>query len=295
MTRSRIRKIARVRSTPHTARHGHRRSAGLCHLGNSRQHLSGIRPGIRRVLGQIIVTAQKREENLQNVPLSIQAIGSEKTRRAASDRLRRLRRVPAEPLLPERRTERRLGICQAVHARCGERRRRQPLRPLRRASACTSMSSRSRRSRARSISTSTTSHAWKRWPDRRARSTARAREAGTVRIITNKPDPTEFKAGYDLEGNSVDHGGTGYVVEGFVNIPISENAAVRLVGWYEDEPGIHRQRARDASPTRPRASRSTTPNLVKEDYNDGENYGARAALKLDLSESWTITPAVMGQ
>ena len=30
------------------------------------------------VLEQVVVTAQKREENLQNVPLSIQVIGTEK-------------------------------------------------------------------------------------------------------------------------------------------------------------------------------------------------------------------------
>ena len=28
-------------------------------------------------------------------------------------------------------------------------------------------------------------------------------EAGTVRIITNKPDPSKFSAGYDLEANEV--------------------------------------------------------------------------------------------
>src|ERR1700674_1784456 len=31
-------------------------------------------------------------------------------------------------------------------------------------------------------------------------------EAGTLRIITNKPDPSRFSAGYDLQGNSVAHG-----------------------------------------------------------------------------------------
>ena len=33
--------------------------------------------------------------------------------------------------------------------------------------------------------------------------------AGTLRIITNKPDPEAFAAGYDLELNQVSHGGTG--------------------------------------------------------------------------------------
>src|SRR5262249_18836599 len=31
-------------------------------------------------------------------------------------------------------------------------------------------------------------------------------EAGTLRIITNKPDTSGFSAGYNVEGNRVDHG-----------------------------------------------------------------------------------------
>src|SRR6202050_2166219 len=58
-------------------------------------------------------------------------------------------------------------------------------------------------------------------------------ESGTIRIITNKPDPSGFKAGYDIEGNTVDHGGNGYTVQGFVNLPLSAKAAVRLVRWDE--------------------------------------------------------------
>src|SRR6202045_3209917 len=39
-------------------------------------------------------------------------------------------------------------------------------------------------------------------------------EAGTVRIITNKPDPSIFSAGFDVEGNDVTHGGQGWKAEG---------------------------------------------------------------------------------
>ena len=35
-------------------------------------------------------------------------------------------------------------------------------------------------------------------------------EAGTVRIITNKPDPSQFAGGFDLEANDVTHGGQGW-------------------------------------------------------------------------------------
>jgi iron complex outermembrane receptor protein len=62
-------------------------------------------------------------------------------------------------------------------------------------------------------------------------------ESGTIRIITNKPDPSGFKAGYDIEGNTVDHGGNGYTVQGFVNLPLTAIAAVRLVAWDEHKAG----------------------------------------------------------
>jgi len=35
-------------------------------------------------------------------------------------------------------------------------------------------------------------------------------EAGTIRIITNKPDPTKFSGNLSVEGNQVDHGGAGW-------------------------------------------------------------------------------------
>ena len=61
-------------------------------------------------------------------------------------------------------------------------------------------------------------------------------EAGTIRIITNKPDTTRFEAGYDLEGSMLD-GEAGYVAEGFVNLPIGDKAAIRLVGWGKHDAG----------------------------------------------------------
>jgi iron complex outermembrane recepter protein len=62
-------------------------------------------------------------------------------------------------------------------------------------------------------------------------------QAGTVRIITNKPDPTQFSASYDVQLNKVTHGGTGYEVEAYANIPLASFAAIRLVGYYEKDAG----------------------------------------------------------
>src|SRR6202522_1126265 len=63
-------------------------------------------------------------------------------------------------------------------------------------------------------------------------------EAGTIRIISNKPDPTKFEASYDFSGDQITNGGgTGWKAEGFVNIPLTPIAAIRIVGWDEHDPG----------------------------------------------------------
>jgi outer membrane receptor protein involved in Fe transport len=119
-------------------------------------------------------------------------------------------------------------------------------------------------------------------------------EAGTVRIITNKPDPSGFAAGYRIEGNSVSGGGTGHVVDGMLNIPISERAAVRLVGWDKHVAGyVDNVLGSRTFPT----SGITIDNAdrTEEDYNEADIQGARAALRIDLDDGWTITPQVMGQ
>lgn len=119
-------------------------------------------------------------------------------------------------------------------------------------------------------------------------------ESGTIRIITNKPDPKAFAAGYDLEGNTVAHGSQGYKVEGFVNIPISDVAAVRLVGWDEKDAGfidnVHGTALFGTS-----GITVDNANIVRKHANDVETKGGRAALKVDLDDNWTILPQVMGQ
>ncbi len=62
-------------------------------------------------------------------------------------------------------------------------------------------------------------------------------ESGTIRIITNKPDPSAYSASVSAEVDTVDHGNTGYITEGYVNIPLSSAAALRIVAWSKQDPG----------------------------------------------------------
>lgn len=127
-------------------------------------------------------------------------------------------------------------------------------------------------------------------------------EAGTIKIVTNKPDPSGFSAGYNGEIATISGGGNGFLTEGFVNVPLTDNATIRLVGWVEADGGfidnVRVQRTfpstvSDGSPD----PGITTDNAasVKDNYNTVNTYGARAALRIDLNDNWTVTPGVMFQ
>lgn len=120
-------------------------------------------------------------------------------------------------------------------------------------------------------------------------------QAGTIRIITNKPDPSGFAAGYGIEGNSVSDGDTGYLGEAFVNFPVGERAAIRLVGWARHDAGyIDNVVGTRTWPSTGGMGLSSAA-LAEEDFNEVDTIGARAALRVDLNDNWTVTPSVMTQ
>lgn len=115
-------------------------------------------------------------------------------------------------------------------------------------------------------------------------------ESGVLRIISNKPDPTRFSAGVDFEANQIFKGGAGGMVEGFVNVPIvKDRVALRAVGWYNHTGGyidsIRRSRTF-------RSSGITQTSLVGDNLNSSDVYGLRAQLGIELDENWTVTPSI---
>ena len=119
-------------------------------------------------------------------------------------------------------------------------------------------------------------------------------QAGTVRIITNKPDLSATYGQVNAEVNSVAHGEFGYTGEGFVNLPVSSNMAARVVGWYRRDAGyIDNIPGVLSFPTS--GIDFSNEEFAEDDYNDVYTYGARSALRIELGESWTVTPQLMGQ
>lgn len=134
-------------------------------------------------------------------------------------------------------------------------------------------------------------------------------EAGTIRIITNKPDTSSFYGSVDGEVNTVNKGGQGYKLEGMINAPISSSAAFRIVGWYQRDAGfidnVPGTRTFCGTPTRDADDNIdgcikdgisvNNAAFVMKDYNYTDIYGGRAALKVDLDDNWTVTPQFMYQ
>ncbi|ESQ75833.1 TonB-dependent receptor [Asticcacaulis sp. AC402] len=121
-------------------------------------------------------------------------------------------------------------------------------------------------------------------------------QAGTIRIITNKPDQSGVYGRFDAEANSITGGETGGKLEGMLNVPLSPGVALRVVGWTETTGG-YIDNVPGSRSFLPAAGGITVNNddLVENDFNDLSLSGARAALKIDFSEDWTATASLMGQ
>jgi len=124
-------------------------------------------------------------------------------------------------------------------------------------------------------------------------------EAGTIRIITNKPELGITAGRVDGEINKVAHGGWGGKLDGMINLPITDRIAFRGVAFYERDAGyidnIHGERDYyifdDSIPD----LHVENTGLEKNNFNDQRIYGGRAALKVDLDDNWTVTPTVFHQ
>ncbi len=131
-------------------------------------------------------------------------------------------------------------------------------------------------------------------------------QSGTIRIITNKPKLDKVEGGYDLDLNKIDGGGVGGSVQGYYNQPINDRTAIRLVGWYKRDGGyIDNVETTRVFPSSTQAAidngqtnvpiQQNNAEFAKDNYNDVETYGGRIALKIDLNDNWTVTPSVFGQ
>ncbi|WP_231730381.1 TonB-dependent receptor [Novosphingobium sp. Fuku2-ISO-50] len=113
--------------------------------------------------------------------------------------------------------------------------------------------------------------------------------AGTIRIITNKAKLGVVEGGIDVQANKYGKGNAGGMIEGFINLPVTDKIAVRLVGFYRHDGGYINNPY--ATLTYQYTGYTTNNAAVAgKNYNPVDEYGTRATATIQASDDWTITP-----
>jgi outer membrane receptor protein involved in Fe transport len=131
--------------------------------------------------------------------------------------------------------------------------------------------------------------------------------SGTVRLITNKPKLDVFEGGYDVEANKYGKGAAGDQVEAFVNIPVANNLAVRLVGYDRNDGGFINNTPNDGKFNDGTSSTITlggdpshtytlnNASIAQNSYNPIHEVGGRFEALWQVTPDWSILPEIMAQ
>ena len=104
---------------------------------------------------------------------------------------------------------------------------------------------------------------------------------GTLRYITNQPTTDRVEGKVEGNVNLVDGDDFGGHLKGAINLPLSQNLAMRAVGYYTRYAGFIDALREGGG--------------VSEDVNSGERYGGRVSLRWEPAENLSITPRFVYQ
>jgi len=134
-------------------------------------------------------------------------------------------------------------------------------------------------------------------------------QAGTVRIISKKPDHSGVAAGVDMSTSFTKGGDMSNSVEGYFNLPITDDFAVRVVGYSDHQGGwidnvqnvageggyigsaIHLDRVslgKLADPKNTPIKSPSNSDLVEDNFNDATYSGVRVGLSYLINDDWKI-------
>src|SRR5512145_1354322 len=105
--------------------------------------------------------------------------------------------------------------------------------------------------------------------------------SGTLRYITRQPRLGEFEASTELTAATVDDGEFGGAIKAALNVPVGESTAARIVAYYSQLPGFMDSIYPDRG--------------KKEDVNSGERTGVRASLLIQPNDQLSVTPRIVYQ
>ena len=132
-------------------------------------------------------------------------------------------------------------------------------------------------------------------------------QSGNMRLITNKPNQDEFEASIDFGMSSTSGGAGSNNVEAMINIPLSDRAAVRFVGYSDNQGGwidnvsgsftpsgevIDRNNSAGYGPffsgfPLTTIQSASNADLAEDDWNEAKYNGFRVAASYDFNDEWS--------
>jgi outer membrane receptor protein involved in Fe transport len=241
------------------------------------------------VLEEVTVTARKREENIQDIPQSIQAFSQMEIDRAGIKSLQDVARfVPSMTVVSSA-----AGLNKIVFRGLAD-----SVRPyIADASAAIYLDEQPLTTGAQS-------------PDIRPIDLERiealagpqgtlygaSSQSGTLRYIVAKPDPSQFSANVGGGLHTIDSGGNGWDADVTINIPlIKDKLAIRLVGFGAEDAGyidnvLGNSPGRLDVETGERIQGSkTNAAIVGNDINSSDWVGGRISARWLMTDSWSLT------
>ena len=143
-------------------------------------------------------------------------------------------------------------------------------------------------------------------------------QTGTVRLITNKPDHSNFGAGFDTKFSTTSGGEPSTAIRAYLNLPLTDKLAFRIAaftdkagGWIDNVPGtyaadievINRNQISSAAhictcnvavdPAACGGVRATiavaeNSTLVEKDFNEATYSGARFGFSYLINDNWDL-------
>ena len=110
--------------------------------------------------------------------------------------------------------------------------------------------------------------------------------SGAIRYITNKPDLNTVSAGFDFDGGQIQSAQQNWTYEGFLNVPLIEGVlGLRASAFSDSEGGF----IDNEETTRAWVNGAVSNNALwaHKDYNRENVEGGRVAIKLQLPHQWS--------
>lgn len=235
------------------------------------------------LLEEVLVTARKRTENLQNVPESIQAISSETIIRAGLQGMGDyVRFIPSLNIV-----EANPGTAKVIFRGIADAQSTFIAEP----SAAVYLDEQSLVLTGQPNPRMVDIERVEALSGPQGTLYGASAQAGVLRIVTNKPNPEAFDANFDVSLRFMEEGDMSYDASAMVNIPLSDSWALRLVGFSARDGGF----IDNVEGTTPLYNVFTNEDVVQDDFNDVKFYGGRIAARWFMNDDWTMTAGIIYQ